>query len=156
MKNNRYRALLAALAMAGAAAVAIASTQPQGNFPGYQDDSFVVLPSHAAATATESITVFVADRACRVKKVDFYASAAVTGDDTNRTNLNVLHNATEKANYDLSTGNDLAANTKKNLYAPATPLSLAAGDRIILQFEKVASGVLVPHSTVHVVTDFEP
>lgn len=156
MKTNRSRALLALLLVVAFAGVLHAATVAQGNHPGYQQDHGVVLPSHAAATATESIVIYEAERACRLKKVDFYASAAVTGDDTNRTNLNVLVNATEKGNYDLATGSDLTANTKKNLYTPTTPLALAAGDRVILQFEKVASGVLVPHSYARVVIDFEP
>lgn len=132
------------------------SRNAQGDHPGYQQDHFVTLPAHAAADATHKKEIFVADRACRVKKVDIYPSLGVTGADTNTTHLNVLHGATEKANYDLILGNNLTVNAKKALYAPATPLAVAAGELLSLQFEKVGTGLLVPAMTVHVVVDFEP
>lgn len=132
------------------------STQAQGDHPGYQQEHHTVLPPHLAATATEKVKLYVAERACRVKKVAIHPAAAVTGDDTNRTNLNVDHGTTEVANLDLETGTDLVALAETVLYEPATPLALAAGEYIGLEWEKVASGVLVPALTAVVVIDFEP
>jgi hypothetical protein len=132
------------------------SQNAQGDHPGYQQEHHTVLPAHAAATATEKLKLYVAERACRVKKVAIHPSAAVTGDNTNRTNLNVDKNTTEVANLDLDTGTDLVAQAETVLYEPATPLPMAAGDYIGLEWEKVASGVLVPALAAVVVVDFEP
>jgi hypothetical protein len=159
--QSKGRQAMVAVALLGLltapmAPMAEAATNHQGAHPGYQQDHFVVLPAHLAADVTESQVVYVAERACRLKKVDFYSSAAVTGADTNTTHINLLDQATEIANYDLTNGNNLAANVVHALYAPATPRTLSAGDKVILQFEKVGNGLLVPDSTVLVVIDFEP
>jgi hypothetical protein len=122
----------------------------QGDIPGapYQETAY--LPSHAAATATEVVPIFVAKQNCRIRKVSVVAGAAVTGQDTNTTNLNLHDRAadgagtTEKANYDLTLGNDLAAHDEKILYQPATPFSLDAGRVLAIQFEKVGTGLLTP------------
>lgn len=131
------------------------ATNAQGDHPGYQQEHVSIVPSHAAATATEATVVYVAERACRLKKVDIYPRAAITGADSNTTHLNLLDESTEIANRDLTSGNDHVANAKHALYAPASPRVLHAGDRIRLQHEKVGNGLLVPDLTVVVVVDFD-
>jgi hypothetical protein len=132
------------------------SLNPQGDHPGYQQEHISELAAHAAATATEKAVVYVAERKCRLKKVDFYARRAITGADTNTTHLNLLDEATEIANRDLTSGNDHAAGAKHALFAPATPRVLDAGDRLFLEWQKVGNGLDVPELTLVVVTDFEP
>jgi hypothetical protein len=133
------------------------SQNAQGDHPGYQQEKFISVKSHAAATATERTYLYRADRACRLRKVNFIADAAVTGDNTNRTNLNLVHNSDEIANKDLvTTTGDLVQGTVYNLYAPATPRTMAAGDKLYLEHEKVSSGVLVPSLCFEIVIDFEP
>jgi hypothetical protein len=111
--------------------------------------------AHAAATATEVHPIFRAPFACKLMKVDVVAQAAVTGDNTNRTNLNILNagaagsGTTEVGNLDLvtTTGN-MIANDSRNVPMNVTYLTagvtLAEGDVIVLQHEKVGNGVAVP------------
>lgn len=121
-----------------------------GDIPGAKFYATAYAPQHAAATATEVVPIFVAGENCRVRKVSFLPNAAVTGDDTNRTNLNMQNRGasgagtTEIGNLDLATGVDLVATDEKIVYQPATPLDLDAGHVLAVQYEKVASGVLVP------------
>ncbi|MBK6767432.1 MAG: hypothetical protein IPG71_14415 [bacterium] len=74
--------------------------------------------------------------------------AAVTGDNTNRTNLNILNKGasgsgtTEVGNLDLATGTNLTAFDSTNLPLNATYVSgvaLAEGDVVTIQHEKAAS-----------------
>lgn len=132
---------------------------PLGNIPG-KHSCEVVVPAHAAATATEQAPVFYAPFACKVTAVRVVAGAAVTGANTNTTHLN-LHNrgtdgsgTTEIANYDLTSGNNLTAYDNYNLYAPASGLAVAAGGVLSLQHEKVGTGLDVP--ALCVVVEFEP
>lgn len=129
------------------------ATTNQGDHVGYQQDHGVTLPEHAAATATEIHTVYAAQRACRLVSVKFYPDAAVTGQDTDYTNLNTLVNTTEKGNVDFVSGTN-AAVTGVSLYAPTTPLVLAAGDRVRVQHEKVGNGLLIPSGLFVSVVDF--
>ena len=133
------------------------ASNKQGEHPGYQQDREVVVPSHAAATATEAATIYAAERACRLKKVDIFSRDDVTGADGDSTTLDVLVNGASKASLALvaTPATNLAKNVKKALYAPATPLSLAAGDVVTLQFTKVGNGLLVPDLFVRSVIDFE-
>jgi hypothetical protein len=122
----------------------------QGDIPGATYQSTAYLPGHAAATATEVVPIFVAKQDCRIVKVSLIPGAAVTGADTNTTNINLQDRGsdgagtTEKANYDLTNGHDLAACDEYVLYNPATPFSLDAGKVLAIQFEKVSSGLLTP------------
>ncbi len=110
----------------------------------------VHVPAHLAATATEKFPIFEAPVGAKIKKVIFRPSAAVTGANTNTTHVNVINMGTagtgtaELANYDLTSGNDLAVGERKELYAPATPLSVSQNNLIGLEFEKVGTGLLVP------------
>lgn len=110
----------------------------------------VAVPSHAAATATEIVPVFEVPVAAKIEKVIFRPGAAVTGADTNTTHLNVIDmgvagtGSSELGNYDLTSGNDLAKGERKELYAPASALSVSQNNLIGLQFEKVGSGLATP------------
>jgi hypothetical protein len=109
-----------------------------------------MLPAHAAATTTEAIPIFRAPFACKVTAVRVIPGAAATGDDTNRTNYNLLDGGsagtgtTELGNLDYATGTDAAVGVTQNVYAPADPddgETLAAGDVLKMQIEKVGNGV---------------
>ena len=123
-------------------------------------DKIVAAPAHLAATATEIVPVFEAPVNCRITKVTFRPGAAVTGANTNTTHLNVIDmgvagtGTSEKGNYDLISGNDLAAGEAKALYAPAGGLAVSQGNLIGLQFEKVGTGLTVPAGAV--IVEFEP
>ena len=110
----------------------------------------VAVPFHAAATATEIVPIFEAPLGAKIEKVIFRPGAAVTGADTNTTHLNVINmgtagaGTTELGNYDLTSGNDLAAGERKELYAPAAALAVSQNNLIGLQFEKVGTGLDVP------------
>lgn len=116
------------------------------------------IPSHAAATATEEWPVFRAPFACTLKKLDIVPQAAVTGDNTNRTNFNILNKGasgsgtTEVGNLDLALGTNLTAFDSTNLPLNATYVSgvvLAEGDVVTIQHEKVGTGVLVPECLMY-------
>lgn len=129
----------------------------QGDHPAYQQDHGVVVPSHPAATATEEAEVFIAQRACRLKRVDFAARAAITGTATNYTDIQITKNGTVQGTaISYQSGTNAAANAKTNLYAPTTPLALAAGDRVTLKYTKTGTGLLIPDLFVQCVIDFEP
>lgn len=110
----------------------------------------VAVPSHAAAAATEIVPVFEAPAGAKIEKVIFRPGAAVTGADANTTHLNVINmgvagtGSTELGNYDLTSGNDLAAGERKELYAPAAALAVSQNNLIGLQFQKVGTGLAVP------------
>lgn len=149
--------LVAAMMLAPHAPQVHASTQPQGDMAGYQQDLGVIAPSHAAATATEEVTVYIAQRACRLKRVDFAPRADITGAATNYTDIQITKNGTVQGSaISYQSGTNATANTKINLYAPTTPLALAAGDRVTLKYTKTGTGLLIPDLYVQVVTDFEP
>ncbi|MBT3350425.1 MAG: hypothetical protein HOC91_09730 [Nitrospinaceae bacterium] len=112
--------------------------------------SFVAVPAHASAAATELFPVFEAPVAAKIEKVIFRPSAAVTGVDTNTTHLNVIDigtagtGTTELGSYDLTSGNDLTKGERKELYAPSTVLSVSQNNLIGLQFEEIGTSIAVP------------
>lgn len=107
---------------------------------------------HAAATATEQRAAFVAPCKCRVVGIEFVSDAAMTGDGTNTTNINIVNKGaagvgtTEVANKDYGAGVSAVA-----LDANAIPLNatyvngvdLAEGDVLAVEYEKVGTGILV-------------
>jgi hypothetical protein len=107
---------------------------------------------HAAATATEQRAAFVAPVKCRVVAIEFVSDAAITGDNTNTTNVNIVNKGaagvgtTEVANKDYPTGASAVA-----LDANAIPLNttyangvdLNEGDVLAVEYEKVGTGVLI-------------
>lgn len=116
--------------------------------------------AHAAATATEQWPIFRAPVACTVKKVTVVPQAAATGDNTNTTNLNIINKGsagagtTEIGNLDPVTGVNLVAFDDTNIPFNATYLvpgvTLAEGDTLTLQHEKVGTGLLIPELLVHI------
>ena len=135
------------------------SDKQKYDVPGTHDMA-ATTPQHAAATATEIIPIFEAPASVKIEKVIFRPGAAVTGQDTNTTHLNVINmgtagtGTTELGNYDLTSGNDLAVGERKELYAPATSLEVAAQTLIGLQLEKVGTGLDVPDGIV--IVEFAP
>jgi hypothetical protein len=113
------------------------------------------IPTVAAVTATYEAALFCAPQKCRVTQVDFVPRTAVTGNDTNTKNLNVIFKngdgsgSTEVGNLDLPTGVNLTALDLKNIPLNAIYLTsgveMEAGDVLTLQFEEVNSGVAIPN-----------
>ncbi len=129
-----------------------------GDIPGTRNAQ-TFIPSVAAATATESHPIFSAPDACIVTSVKIIPQAAVTGDNTDRKNLNIIDcgsdgsGTTEVGNLDLATGVNLTAFDEKNIPLNSTytdGVTMAKGDVIKLQFEKAGNGVLVPNLLVRV------
>lgn len=108
--------------------------------------------THAAATATERILLWIPEAAVRITALAHCPDAAITGVDTNTTHLN-FHDGgatgtgtTEVANVDYTKGTDAVALTDNDL--SATAFNLDAGDSFILQYEKVGTGLLIPEGFI--------
>lgn len=123
-----------------------------GDIPGAIFQSQAYAPAHAAATATEQVPIFTAAQPLRVRRVSFTPAAAATGDNSNTTNLNVINRGaagagtTEIGSFDPVTGADLVAGDEKNVFAPVAAsgyITLAAGDVLAAQYEKVGSGLAI-------------
>lgn len=116
---------------------------------------------HAAATATEERTIFSAPCACRVRAFTIVSDIAVTGDNTNTTNLNVKNKGasgagtTVVAALPLPTGVNLVAfdETAIPLSSGAT-FTMIEGDTLTLEFVKVGTGVAIGPGMVTL--DWEP
>jgi len=115
------------------------------------------LDLHLAATATEKETVFVAPFSLTLTSVKLEPSAAASGANTNTTHYNLLDGGavgvgtTEIGNVDFTSGIDLVANTGQELIGAAgvgTNANLDKGDRLILQREKVGTGLLIPKGAI--------
>lgn len=118
---------------------------------------------HAAATATEERDIFVAPLKCRVVGIEFVSDVAVTGDNTNTTNVNIVNKGaagvgtTEVANKDFPTGTNAVAHDRNEVPLNATYVNgvdMAEGDTLTVQYEKVGTGVLIGPSLFQV--DFVP
>jgi len=109
----------------------------------------VMLPAHAAATATEAIPIFRAPFACKVKAVRVIPGAAAVGDDTNSTHYNLLNGGsvgtgtTEIGNLDYVTNTNAAVGVVQDVYVPAagSEQALSAGDILKMQIEKIGTGL---------------
>ena len=121
--------------------------------------------THAAATATESRAVaYFASDAVDLTGCYFVPDEAITGDTTNRTNLNLIDagtagsGTTEIAHLDYATGTDGVAYDAQALATSAlttfTRYTLAAGAVVALEFEKVNTGVKIPAGLI--VITYEP
>lgn len=118
------------------------------------------LNSVLAATATVEQVIFSAPFRCDVNAVAIIADADVTGDDTNRKNLNVIdkgadgNGTTEVAVLDLvstpATNLDQADERAIPITATGAVIPMLKGDTLALQVEQVASGVLIPRSRIKV------
>lgn len=116
------------------------------------------VPAHAAATATEQWPCFFAPFPCVVTGCKVVPQTASTGDNTNTTNLNLVNKGaagsgtTEIANLDLATGTNLTAFADSSLTVTGTlaQRTLAEGDVLTLQHEKVGTGVAVGEVIVEI------
>lgn len=115
----------------------------QGSQPGRWYESIAV-NKHAAADVTELRGLWSVPKACLLFGAYIQPTTAVTGTDTDSTNVNLLKNATEIANKDFAAGTDLVAHTETTLYSNATGLALVAGDHLNLEIEQVGNGLLIP------------
>lgn len=121
-------------------------------------DKQVSLPAHPAAALTELFPVFQAPVNCKVSKVTARPGAAVTGQNTNTTHINLINMGTgagvaELGSYDLVAGNDLAVGAARVLYQPPAALSLNKGEMLGVQLEKIGTGLDVP--PLAVIVEFE-
>ena len=104
----------------------------------------------AAATATQGNPIFAAPFTCKVRKVVYYFGATVTGQATHYFNLNLFNRGTdgsgttELANRDYASGTNDTAFVAREVYAPATYLSVATGVVLDLQRELVGTGLAMP------------
>ena len=126
--------------------------------PGTRDKT-VASPATAAADASTTYVIFEAPVNCKIEKVRVVPGAAVTGQDTNTKNLNLIDRgtngagATELANYDLTSGNDIGV-AGYDLYSPASALSVSTGNQLGLQVEQVGAGMAL--SPLAVTVEFSP
>lgn len=135
--------LLVPLLAVLAAAVALAVTSAH-DIPGTQYAN-VHVPLANAADATALVAGWVAPFKCLITSLQFTASAAVTGANTNSRNLNVtLGDATEIANVDFAANSNAAKGTAKTIALTGTTAqkTLAAGAALFLESELVGAGGL--------------
>jgi len=132
-----------------------------GRREGTENTDRIVLAVHAAATATEERTVFSAPCPCRVRAVELVSDIAVTGDNTNTTNINIKNKGaagvgtTVVATQNLPTGTNLVAFDAQNVaLAAAGPFAMAEGDTLTIEFVKVGTGVAVGPGLLSI--DWEP
>lgn len=121
---------------------------------GDQDD---LLPNiaHAAATATETLTIFKSPCRAKLKAVTWVPGAAITGANTDTTHINVINRGTdgtlttEIGNKDWIAGVNATAFGEVSIYAPAagSELQLSQNHVISCTFEKVGNGLALPNGT---------
>ena len=137
-------------------------TRNAGKDPG-RHQAFFVVPAVAAATATQTNVIWIAPDAVQVLGVEVAAGAAVTGDNTDSKNLNLIDagtgaGTTEVGNLDLVTGTNLTAKTPRAIVdadaGTGSAFRLDAGDGLALQTELVGSGVDVPNLLVRITYRF--
>jgi hypothetical protein len=126
-----------------------------GNRPAHETHAQSAHAQHAAATATEEQRLFVATRKCRVTSIEGISDIAVTGDNTNTTNLDVVNKGaagagtTVVASLALPTGVNLVAFQKFALalvgaaIIAAGGIDLNEGDVLTIKYTKVGTGVAV-------------
>ena len=118
--------------------------------------AYAHIPAIGAADATIVYPIFSAQSTVKVTEVIIVPQAAVTGNDTNRKNLNVLDvgaagaGTTEIGNLDLATSTDLTSLAEQAL--GVTDTQLTDGDVLALQVELVSSGVALP--ALHVIVEY--
>jgi hypothetical protein len=130
-------------------------TQPQG---GQRQVVQIAAIAHAAATATEDIALIAFGFACRLLEAYYVPTVAVTGADTNSTNLNVINRGTngggttELGNKDYATGVNMTAKTPNAIVTGLTT-AITDGTVIALNAEKVGTGLDIPAGTFVLVYD---
>lgn len=127
------------------------------SIPGVHKETTKVV-AHAAATATEQWPVFFAPFPCQILGAKVVPQTAATGNDSNTTNLNLVNKGAagsgtqEIANLDLPTGVNLTAfaDSALTLTGTTAQCTLAEGDVLTLQHEKVGTGVAVGECIVEI------
>lgn len=122
---------------------------------GGERDELVTHIAHAAATATESLAAFRSPCRAKLAAVKWVPLAAVTGQNTDTTNINIINRGTdgtgttEIANVDFTSGVNASTHTAKSIYAPSagSELQMSEGTVISATFEKVGTGLLLPAGT---------
>jgi len=107
-----------------------------------------------AADTTRRVTLVEHDDNVIIERVRFRHGIAITGDATNRKNLNLIHDTavggapTEVANfdYDTPTVDDQALNAVQTLWTPTAAATVAggqfaAGDKLFLECEQAGTGL---------------
>jgi len=117
----------------------------------------VVVPAIGSATATTNIPIFWSPFDCKLHQVYFTLGSAITGDDSNTFNLNLINRGTDGSgtaeidNVDFGSGTDGTAHVRTTLYSSSTGTSLDAGTHLTLQREKVGNGQNMPYMLVEIV-----
>lgn len=118
--------------------------------------------AHAAATADEHLCAFRSPCRALLKGVSWVPLTAVTGANTDSTNINIQNRGTdgngtdELANVDFEEGTNAADLTALAIYSPAagSELQMSTGTVIAAQFEKVGLGLDLPGGSF--VFSYEP
>lgn len=114
--------------------------------------AYAYVPAVDAGDSTIVYPIFYAPFTCKVTKVILVPQGDVSGNDTNRKNLNILDSGadgdgtTEIGNLDLESGTNLAALDAKEI--DVTDTQLTAGDVLSMQIELVSGGVALPTQLV--------
>lgn len=115
------------------------------------------IQAHAAGDATQDHPVFRAPFPCKLRKLTIVPGATITGQATNSFHLNVktwtdaaTPVATERANRDYLSGTNEVAMKARDLYAPAAPPALAAGEYVSVERELLGTGMASPNIGVEV------
>tara|TARA_Y100000310_G_scaffold278625_2_gene297139 strand:+ start:1647 stop:2093 length:447 start_codon:yes stop_codon:yes gene_type:complete len=113
-----------------------------------------------AATATRRTPVWVAPYNVELGEVAIINSTVVTGNNTNRKNINVIDGAAEGAgtdeigNRDLATGTDLEVGKTllfDNIQGASAERFMSGGDILEVEYEQVGAGVLINETAVYIV-----
>lgn len=98
----------------------------------------------AATAATGAIGIFVAPFRCKVTRIAYAPVSKLTGANTNSMNLNVtLADGTEVANIDFAEGVDAEKGEETDITI-ASPITLDAGETLLVVREKVGTGLEMP------------
>lgn len=131
------------------------SRDSHGDIPGARCIQ-TYLPAVGAADATIAYPIFRAPDTCVVSKVEIVPQAAITGQDTNYRELNLINagsagaGTTELANIDLASGTNLTALDGK-AFTLAANVSMSAGDVLKIESALVGeTGLAVPALLVYV------
>lgn len=83
-----------------------------------------------------------------ITAINIIPTTNVTGTATDYRNINILADATEKANIDFDNGEDLVAHTPKAI--TVTAFTLTAGDHLNAQNELAGSGLVLYHFSLQI------
>lgn len=111
------------------------------DIPGSHVD-YVSVPQIASGAATNYVAAWAAPFDCKVTKIQFMCTDAVTGANTNTVHLNVDNaSGTEVANLDLDSGTNLTAGVPSDFTISGTTISVSSGSSLRLEAEKVGTGL---------------